>query len=112
MRIPAGVAAEAFILDSFRFQRRKFFRKEPGFTWDWGYFCPEEILSDDGNEGFVYVEPAARRCWREWSFTDGRGGYDGPLSCTTCLPRSGIWPHRNRARTVPGGARVGAFIPA
>ncbi len=46
MRIPAGVAAEAFILDSFRFQRRKFFRKEPGFTWDWGYFCPEEILSD------------------------------------------------------------------
>ncbi len=37
---------DAFAIDSFLFQRRRFFRKNSGFEWKWDLFCDKEILTD------------------------------------------------------------------
>ena len=37
---------DAFAIDSFLFHRRRFFRKNSGFEWNWDLFCDKEFLTD------------------------------------------------------------------
>ena len=46
MRLPADLSNKTFHLDSFLFQRRRFFAKEAGFEWSWDIFCNPRILSN------------------------------------------------------------------